>query len=316
MTTAISNRTPELIAAEINNIKAQTRNIVLYNVIEIGRRLVEAKELVPHGQWSGWLEKSVDYSQSTAQNLMRIFNEYGSEQLALLGNNAKSQALGNLTYTQAIILLGLPAGEREKFVTNNDIDNMSTRELQQAIKEKEQALKEKKDLEQKLQDSEKEVQSKTRLYQSFKEANRENIEKAEKLKKELEDTKKKLSEAQASGNDAEIENLNKTLKALDAEVLKLKQENEELEQQLKNKPIEALATIEKIPEDVERELNELREKAQNGEATAKFKVRFDALVKAFSDLLGTLAEMENNTELHDKYKHAISGLIDKMLERL
>ncbi|MDF2892513.1 MAG: hypothetical protein K0R80_2880, partial [Clostridia bacterium] len=43
-------RSPELIAAEINNIKNQTRKMMLYNSIEIGRRLIEAKTLVAHGE--------------------------------------------------------------------------------------------------------------------------------------------------------------------------------------------------------------------------------------------------------------------------
>ncbi len=75
-------RTPEIIAIEINSIKEQTKNIVLQNSIEIGRKLVEAKSLLPHGEWGKWLEKSVAYSQRTANDLMRIFNEYGSSQKA------------------------------------------------------------------------------------------------------------------------------------------------------------------------------------------------------------------------------------------
>jgi hypothetical protein len=141
METALAiDRTPDLIAAEINSIKSQTRIMVLCNSIEIGRRLVEAKSLVEHGQWENWLEKSVEYSIRTAQNLMKIFEEYGSNQLTLFGNNAKTQALAHLSYTQAIALLGIPAEEREQFIKDNDVESMSTRELQQAIKERDQAL--------------------------------------------------------------------------------------------------------------------------------------------------------------------------------
>ena len=65
-------RTPELIAAEINHIKEETKRIVLNNSIEIGRRLTEAKLLIPHGQWGVWLKENVDYSKTTANNLMNI----------------------------------------------------------------------------------------------------------------------------------------------------------------------------------------------------------------------------------------------------
>ncbi|WP_089610077.1 DUF3102 domain-containing protein [Dehalobacterium formicoaceticum] len=134
-------RNAEQIAAEINGIKKQTRAMLLYNSIEIGRRLWEAKSYVPHGEWGTWLQESVEYSPSTAHNLMRIFEEYGAEQLSLFDNNAKSQALGNLSYTQAVALLGIPQEEREEFIKDHDLDSMSTRELQKAIKERDEALK-------------------------------------------------------------------------------------------------------------------------------------------------------------------------------
>ena len=129
------DRTPQLIAVEINSIKEQTRKMVLFNSIEIGRRLTEAKIMIEHGEWGEWLEKYVDYSQRTASNLMRIFVEYGSSQISLFCDNAKSQALANLNYTQAVALMGIPQEDREAFIQERDIDGMSTRELQAAIKD-------------------------------------------------------------------------------------------------------------------------------------------------------------------------------------
>jgi hypothetical protein len=54
MNALITERTPLVIAAEINTIKRQTENILLTNAIEIGRRLKEAKELVRHWEWGKW----------------------------------------------------------------------------------------------------------------------------------------------------------------------------------------------------------------------------------------------------------------------
>ena len=132
------DRTPQLIAIEINSIKEQTRKIMLFNSIEIGKRLAEAKIMLGHGEWGEWLNKSVDYSQRTASNLMAIFEQYGSSQITLFCDNAKSQALANLSYTQAVALLGIPQDEREAFIEDHDIHNLSTRELQQAIKDKQE----------------------------------------------------------------------------------------------------------------------------------------------------------------------------------
>ncbi|AGA68298.1 Protein of unknown function (DUF3102) [Desulfitobacterium dichloroeliminans LMG P-21439] len=146
MDNEITNRTPQVIAFEINSIKDQAGKMLLYSAIEIGRRLTEAKSLVNHGEWLQWLEESVSYSKSTAENLIRLYEEYGSNLPIDHPDSANSQALGNLSYTQAVLLLGVPKEEREAFIADNDIVSLSTRELQQAVKERDQALSEKADL--------------------------------------------------------------------------------------------------------------------------------------------------------------------------
>ena len=82
-----------VIAREINFIKEQTKRQMLAASMEIGARLCEAKELVGHGEWEKWLCENVDYSQSTANNLMRIYREYGSQQINLLTGKAPVSAL-------------------------------------------------------------------------------------------------------------------------------------------------------------------------------------------------------------------------------
>ena len=161
-----TSRTPEVIAAEINSIKEQTRRMVLANSIEIGRRLAEAKQMLPHGEWGKWLEVNVDYSPSTANNLLNIFEQYASDQLSIFGDNVKSEAFANLSYTQAVALLGVPEEEREAFVVENKVEDMSTRELQKTIAEKKKLEKE---LKKAQQLAEKERKAKEKLSQSYEE---------------------------------------------------------------------------------------------------------------------------------------------------
>ncbi len=127
-----TERTPLVIAAEINTIKYQMEKMFLAQAIEIGRRLKEAKALIPYGEWGKWLEASVNYSQRTAQRFMLLFDAYGNAQplspeagsqsrtlnqvqtKAQVQNQnlnqlqAQAQELPNLTSSQALILLGLP----------------------------------------------------------------------------------------------------------------------------------------------------------------------------------------------------------------
>jgi len=89
-------RTVETVTLEIRTLQHQAQGIILNYAIEIGRRLEEAKSMLPHGEWGNWLKKELDYSQSTAQNFMRVFREYGDSQQSLFGGTSKSQTFGNL----------------------------------------------------------------------------------------------------------------------------------------------------------------------------------------------------------------------------
>jgi DUF3102 family protein len=40
--------------------------------IEIGRRLIEAKAIAGHGNWSPWLEREFGWAENTAINFMRV----------------------------------------------------------------------------------------------------------------------------------------------------------------------------------------------------------------------------------------------------
>lgn len=113
------------LVSEINMITGQ----MLFNIIEIGRRLSEAKKLVKHGQWSNWLKERVNYSQSTANNFMKVFKKYGESGLA-----ANSQSIANLSYTQALVLMNVPSEECEKLAKETSEKDMTIKELQEKVK--------------------------------------------------------------------------------------------------------------------------------------------------------------------------------------
>jgi DNA repair exonuclease SbcCD ATPase subunit len=303
------NRTPDVIAAEINSIKNQTRTMILNNSIEIGRRLTEAKSLIQHGEWGKWLETSVEYSQSTATNLMRIYDEYGSDQFALFGDHqAKSQALANLSYTQAVALLGVPAEEREEFIQEHDVENISTRELQQLIKEKAE-------LAEKLKDALDEAKTVSESYDRLEKVNTQHYNESQRLDKELKKIKEQLKNAQDSGNDEEVNELQSSLEDKAKELEESKQKIEELTEQLKEKPIDVSGTVEKIPDEVEAELNTLRKNKDSVAAVQKYTVYFNVLVNGFKDLLGSLEDIQDQ-EVREQYKGAVIRLLDKMGEAL
>lgn len=127
------------VTAEIRAYQDAARRMALQYSIEIGRRLIEAKEMVGHGEWGNYLRDELGFSQATANNHMRLFEVYGARQMTLDGAAVNSQALANLSYTQALELLALPSEEeREAFVASHDLGSMSTRELREELRKRQQ----------------------------------------------------------------------------------------------------------------------------------------------------------------------------------
>ena len=135
-----AQRDIQTVTTEIRTLHRQAQGMILSYAIEIGRRLKEAKSLLEHGEWGEWLENEVDFSRSTANNFMKIFEEYGAKQVSLFGD-ANSQTLGNLPYTHAMKLLAVPAEEREEFVEEHHVEDLSSRELDRLIKERDAAVR-------------------------------------------------------------------------------------------------------------------------------------------------------------------------------
>lgn len=120
------NRTIETITGEILDAQRKGGEAIL----TIGRCLNEAKNMLPHGEWLPWLAEKVGYSEKTAQNFMRLAREFSNP-----------QALADLGATKALKLLALPQEEREKFIEDHNVIDMTTRQLEQAIKERDEARK-------------------------------------------------------------------------------------------------------------------------------------------------------------------------------
>lgn len=122
----------EVITEEILSLKQTAGDAIL----SIGDRLIEAKGMLTHGEWLPWLTERVEFSESTAQRFMRLSREWRNP-----------SALTDLGATKALTLLALPPEEREKFIgeihvvngEEKSVSDMTSRELEQAVKDAEQA---------------------------------------------------------------------------------------------------------------------------------------------------------------------------------
>ena len=120
-------------------IEAITEEIIFYKavggqaVLEIGKRLIEAKAQLKHGEWLPWLSEKVEFSEASAQRFMQLAREYENPAL-----------VRDLGASKALVLLALPASERENFAQEKHVVNgeeksvseMSKRELEEAIRQR------------------------------------------------------------------------------------------------------------------------------------------------------------------------------------
>ena len=131
--------------AEDKPLDIITEEILFYKrqaggaIIEIGKRLLEAKAQLGHGEWLPWLRDRVDISERSAQNFMRLAREY-----------SKSAEIADLGASKALALLALPESERANFVSETHtvdgvektVPEMTAKELKAAIEERDRALRE------------------------------------------------------------------------------------------------------------------------------------------------------------------------------
>lgn len=92
------------------------------NLMQLGRVFTEAKKLVPRGEWGSWLRENSGMSERRAQKLMQAYGRFGND-----------ERMKALDVTKVFDLLLLPQGTEEKFLENNDVEKMTSREIESAV---------------------------------------------------------------------------------------------------------------------------------------------------------------------------------------
>ena len=269
-TPAEAQRTPELIGAEIRMYVEAGRRITLLCGIEIGRRLVEAKDMLSHGEWLPWLERETQISDRSAARYMQIFREYGAAQQSLFGPVANSPTLSNLSISNALRLLALPEEERESFAETNDVEHMSARDVEALVKERTAYLEAEK---QKLADA---VETLT----NDREELHADVERAEskldlseqeraKVEEQLKRIQQELREIEARPQPVAVERDEKAIEeAVQAEREKAEAEKKEAEKDFRKKLKELkeqISSTASAKNELEKQLAELRAKADAAE---------------------------------------------------
>lgn len=198
--------TIEILAAQARALK-MTINV---NMWQLARVFVEAKQIVPHGQWGKWLEENAEVSERTAQDMMQAYKRFGGiPQIEGIGK------------AKLFRMLPLPDGAVEQFLKENDVSNMSTREIERAVKQARAAADE---------EIQKERRARMEAEQRAAAAEKAKNQPSAELRSELHNNQTRIAQ-----QEAEIERLAKagSIAAGEAERLRreLKEQTELLEEQ-------------------------------------------------------------------------------------
>ena len=145
----------ERATAKILMLKEQTSQ----NIIEIGKTLIEVKENIGHGNFSSYLEKQVEFSHYTANRFMKIASEFSN-----------STAMCNLNSTKLFLLAGLDEEDRQEVIQENNLEDMTTRQLEQVVKEKKEIKKQLEEEQEYSQELQEAIREKDREIQALKKA--------------------------------------------------------------------------------------------------------------------------------------------------
>jgi len=110
----------------LTNLAAEARAYsegLALNMFQLGRVFTEAKKLVEHGEWTEWIRQNAGMSERSAQQLMAIYARFGSK-----------PAFASIEKSKLFKMLSLPDGAEDEFVTENDVADMTSREVEEAVR--------------------------------------------------------------------------------------------------------------------------------------------------------------------------------------
>ena len=306
----------EVIEGEILFFKAQASA----GMLEIGRRLIEAKAQLPHGEWQKWLSEKVAFSERSAQRFMRIAEAYKD-----------ADTVSGLGTRKALALLAFEDSEREEFMAEKHevggeektVQEMTSAELEEAIKRRKDAEQEANRLRQEKIDLE--AENKNLAKEAEKARADANLAQTagKKIKEDMNLLKSSLKEQKelAEKSSAEADKLRQELKELQEKPIDVavrEPDEEEIKAMaavyIEEAKADTAAKIEEAHAEDEERIRELKKQlAMADPETAVFKMRFIAWQEAYDKMIEQLDKVAAaDAEKADKLRAAIRAAREEM----
>lgn len=317
-------RSAAVIADEINAIKTQTSGILSAalaytkrSCFEIGKRLEEAKSIVGHGEWGAWLEENFEYSESTAGNLMRIYREFGGEQIDMLTGKSPAETFEGLSQSQLVELFALPRAERADFVEEHRSEleggEMSIREMREKIRRlNETVAKQEKDIKDN-DESYAELVAECRSFKKNAEASQTRIDELLLENEKLRSAEPPKPEVVHEPTKAQIKEIKE--KAAAEVEKKYKDDIDKLAADLAAKDAERDAAVKAAEEEAAKKLRQAVGRSDPHAARVSFSM--ESIARALTDINYEIAAMEKEeegtgTRLKGKCEASLLALLGRM----
>lgn len=290
-------RTPEIIVGEIIATYNQVRRFALDGAIIIGTNLKELKELIPHGEWTDYIEDNLGMSARKAQQYIQLATEYGNDESPYYrALSAKPQLIADLSFTAALKLLTIPEEDLEEVVTEPEASTEPDANLEERIEEyKRDTERMRAQLDQVTAQMEM-----LRISASDVDKKNEEMDKLNSKAKKLEATIAKLEREKAEETKAAAEEARK--KAFEEASQKADKEKEVLAQKAQEAEDRAARA--------ERQLQNV-----SNETLARFKVHVDNLQTTLVEIKACILEVgQKEPGKADKMTTATWKLVNDILE--
>lgn len=310
------------ITSEIRYIQNDVQQYAAQGALKIGERLCEAKELLGHGEFLPWIKDEFGWTDRTAQKLMAVYREFGDSQKSLFGPEINTKTYSDLPVSKLYLLISVPESEREDFVKENNVAEMSVREMEKLLREKKEAEDESREAHAELDkladkyaalsavasEQEKELKAaQADVSASIEAAKKEAAAEAEKTRRTAEKAQK-AAEAEAKKARDEAEAAKKDLQQL--------RDNPEIPQEVMDK---LKAQFGKAAEEAEARAREAEAKLKVADPdVAMFKLHFDNLQKTAASMAQLITKMKRsgNADMADKLSRAACAVLERAKEEL
>ncbi|MDD3881917.1 MAG: DUF3102 domain-containing protein [Eubacteriales bacterium] len=236
------------------------------NMIQLGRVYTEAKKLVKHGEWTNWIRENGGMSERSAQQLMAIYSRFGER-----------PAFQSIEKSKLFKMLSLPAGTEDDFAEQNDLESMSSREVEEAVKRTKEEMQQQIDAE----------REKREAAEAREAAIRDNPPLPDDIAQALQEKDEKIKQYQG-----EIERVGETSRDLMDEAARLRREKEQLAHDLSENN-ELLAEVQEQCDRVQAEYLNMQSTLAKGDAerVPSDELTADVFATAVRQFIGTVARM-------------------------